>query len=167
FESHDRGLIQRYHWRFGRIRYRCDDGGGQFARYKKDRLIGCLGDLHGSGLWVYELLTPIVSTFEPGAERGRGPCASLRKRDRRMVGGLQTIVGDCQDGCEQVLLVFAENLNNVTIRLGIEQFEHVSARRQYLGTDARYFDRLAEREAGFLVQGLCLDGVGKQRAGNT
>jgi len=52
--------------------------------------------------------------------------------------------------------VLAEDLHNVTVRLGIKDLENVGARRQNLRPDPRDLDRRTERYRGFPVPVVCL-----------
>ena len=106
------------------------------------------GDRDRLGPWIHEFVADRVARIEPRFHRLRQAGRSLGKQDERLVGRLQSLIGDSENRGVDLLLVLVEDLHDVAIAAEIRQLERVSPGRQ---RRARHLHGPAEGEERLLV----------------
>src|SRR5215472_18047409 len=105
-------------------------------------------ELQRSVLRVDELLANCLAWVEPCVDSLWLICASLFKENDGFLWRLHSVVRNCKDRREDLILLSVEDLNDVPIRKRIRKSEYVLPCRQDC---PRNLDSLAERQNRFLI----------------
>src|SRR4029077_6405917 len=106
-------------------------------------------------------MTDVEPGIKPLQEGIRFSATLLRQCDHSISGGCSTLRCNCLKRCIEVRLVRIKDLNDILVRVIVEQLKRVSPSGQYLPGD---LDRLIKRNGGSLVRLVSVSGEFKQES---
>src|SRR5436190_23732777 len=93
-------------------------------------------------------MAEVVTRIEPRSKSARLAGGCFPETELRLASYLESVIRNRQNCCNEVFFIFAKDLDDVPVRLGVSQFENVLAGLQHF---LRNLHRRIDGYDGFLV----------------